>query len=46
MSSPKVVVKTQFDFATNNKSHKTKLSNDMVRGMFNYFSNNEKKQLK
>ncbi|MEG2250191.1 MAG: relaxase MobL, partial [Bacilli bacterium] len=46
MISPKVVVKTQFNFATNNKSHKTKLSNAMVRGMFNYFSDNEKRAVK
>lgn len=45
MTSPKVVVRTHFDYSINNKSHKTDLSDSLVRGMFNYFSNKEKRAM-
>lgn len=45
MISPKVIVRTHFDYAINNNSHKTHLSDSLVRGMFNYFSNKEKRAI-
>jgi hypothetical protein len=45
MISPKVIVRNHFDYAINNNSHKTHLSDSLVRGMFNYFSNKEKKAM-